>query len=82
MVDPVNPSGPIQGIAPANKSQKAESQSESKEARAEAVDEVRISQEALSLAQAEETAQKASKQLADDQTSTLSNNLENIKKLA
>lgn len=72
MVDPVGASGQVQNILNSSgKSQKSEV-TEEKKVEAQREDEVRLSDEALSLSRAEEKAQDTRVALQEDQSQTLS----------
>lgn len=71
MVDPVNPSASVQPLPSARKTQETQKQDKS-DLSLGAVDEVSLSQEALSLSQAEETARQVSASIAQKPDATLS----------
>ena len=77
MVNPTSGIGGVQNVTGAGKTQQSseKSKAEISEARSSGpVDEVRISQEALSLSDAEATARNARTQLQENQTQSLSGN--------
>lgn len=81
MVDSVGSSGQVSNLSLVNKSQKpTDNQRSEKVAEARAVDEVKISEEAI-LAQAEATAKQASEELSKDKTATLSSDIERLSTL-
>lgn len=81
MVDSVGSSGQVSNLSSVNKAQKpTDNQRSEKVAEARAVDEVKISEEAI-LAQAEATAKQASEELSKDKTATLSSDIERLSTL-
>lgn len=83
MVDSINPAGQIQNIqSTKSTAQKAqETRGGTTQASSEPVDEVQISQEALSFAQAEDALKNAASALASDNSLTLSNDVERLNAL-
>lgn len=82
MVDSINPAGQGQTIQNARKAQEPQKASEREEGRSGPVDEVRISEEALSLSQAEDAARKVSSALAQNSGVTLSADQKQLSVLA
>ncbi|MCB1784188.1 MAG: hypothetical protein KDI13_09345 [Alphaproteobacteria bacterium] len=86
MVDPVNASGQVQGVLSVNtKPQKQDKSAEDKQ-RADAAaerkaDEVKLSEEALSLSTAEKKAEETRAALAADQSQTLSSDQQRLSTL-
>ncbi len=72
MVDSINPSGPAQAVPAAQKKPETQKQDKTEKSSSPAIDEVTLSQEALSLSQAEETARQVSSALAQRTEATLS----------
>ena len=82
MVDSINPLNQIQNISSANNARKTSETEKSDETRSSApVDEVSLSEDALSLSQAEEAAKRAAEQLANDESLTLSSDEDRLNKL-
>jgi len=85
MVESIHGAGPVQGITTGGKEplkNKQEAKERDELSGSEPVDRVEISKEALSLAQAEESAEEARDALREDQTQTLSNDEERLDDLA
>lgn len=76
MVDKINPLSQVQNLPQVSKAQKPSN--EHKSEKTQSVDEVVISKEALNLSQIEDAAKQAAQKLADDETSTLSNDIERL----
>lgn len=81
MVDPVNSSGQAQSILSAIKPQKTSETKEEKQAVSQNSDEVVISEEALNLRQAEETAKKVNSYIASQPNATLSSDTRRLSTL-
>ncbi len=82
MVDPVNPTGPIQGANNIRKSNDTLKQVRAEgTASSDPVDEVSISEEALSLTQAEQAANQAREALANNTEQVLSADAERLNAL-
>ena len=69
MVDPTKGIGPLQGVVPTNKTQSANTQDRKTGGVENPRDEVSLSDEAISLSQAEETAEQTRVQLANSDES-------------
>ena len=82
MVDSINPAGSVQPLPSSRKTQDTEKQDRTDKASGSAVDEVTLSQEALSLSQAEETARQVSATLAQKPEVTLSADQQRLSTLA
>lgn len=84
MVDSVGPTGQIQNVSQTNRDQRQTQQREgtggTNEGRSIS-DDVSISEEAISLSQAEEAAQAASSELAENSELTLSDNEDDLNDL-
>lgn len=80
MVDPVSGAGQIQNVQPTNKAQK--SVSDEKAVSSRSSDEVTISQEALSLIEAQNLSENIGSQIAADTSVTLSSDSERLNALA
>ena len=82
MVDKINPAGSLQNVLQTSKSSpKPEKHAESAKS-STAVDEVVISEEAISLSEAESTAKAVSQQLSSDGDEVLSSDEERLNALA
>ena len=82
MVDSINPSGSIQNTQAVKSTTSKQSDSQkSEKSSASSVDEVQISEEALTLAQVEQAARDASGILANDALASLSNDAEKLNAL-
>lgn len=85
MVDPVNPSGQSLSSIPVKKTQDSQKISEDKKSETQStlpVDQVSLSQEALSLKQAEDAATKTKEFLEQQREVVLSNDPERLNALA
>ena len=81
MVDSINPSGQIQNISSSSRGQKSDGPQKTDQVNRSEVDEVQISEEALSLSQAEDTAQTLAKSIAADSSLTLSSDSDRLNSL-
>lgn len=72
MVDSINPSGSVQPLVSAKKAQESPKADKAETQSASPADEVRLSKEALSLTQAEDTARQVSAALSQQPETTLS----------
>ncbi len=82
MVDSINPAGSGQPIQNTRKTQEAQKASEKQETRSGPVDEVKISEEALNLSQAEAAAKDVGTVLANNSGATLSADQQRLSTLA
>lgn len=82
MVDSINPAGSGQPIQNTRKAQETQKAFEKEESRSGPVDEVKISEEALNLSQAEAAAKDVSVALTRDPGATLSADQERLSTLA
>ena len=82
MVNPINPSGSIQNTqAVKSVVSKQSDLHKTEKSGGSAVDEVHISEEALSLAQVEQAARDVSENLSSDSSASLSNDAERLNAL-
>lgn len=82
MVDSINPAGQSQVVQNTRKTQDAQKTSENEQTGNAPVDEVRISEEALSLSQAEEAARSVGSALEKSPSATLSADQQRLSTLA
>ncbi|MCL4677236.1 MAG: hypothetical protein KJ017_01430 [Alphaproteobacteria bacterium] len=82
MVDSINPAGSGQPIQNTRKTQETQKASEKQETRSGPVDEVKISEEALNLSQAEAAAKDVGTFLANNSGATLSADQQRLSTLA
>lgn len=82
MVDPINPSGSIQGIPQTSKASKSAGGKPIEEIEPSSpVDEVSLSEEALTLVQAQATSEDIADSLSHNGTLTLASDIEALKAL-
>ncbi|MBK9587017.1 MAG: hypothetical protein KA099_02390 [Alphaproteobacteria bacterium] len=82
MVDSVNPSGSVQPLQSVKKTQETQKPEKAETKAGAPVDEVKISQEALSLSQAEDAARQVAATLSQKPETTLSTDQQRLSTLA
>lgn len=80
MVDPVGPSGSVPNISQSNRVTQRQNEERSADVRS-SEDSVVLSEEAISLSEAETLSQQVGQTLADDAESVLSNDAERLNRL-